>query len=201
MNNAVDPTRSWPPECCVPAFLHAAMSVMGFTVPFPEALPGILGVRVRPDQENPLGLALANDRYPPGIRAVDAEREINRLFAELQLPLCFHRIPFLHVEFGLWEDVLDAAFKRDVVVGLGVDFSILMRRTAARSSQHVLRVLSRKGNHLYVVDDSGETTPSHFKVTNDRASEAVLAIPDGFWMIGDKKKLRLPFTLPWETSH
>jgi hypothetical protein len=143
-------------------------------VPVPSALPGVLGVRVRPDQDNPLGLALADDRYPPGIRASDAEREINRLFVELELPLRFRRVSFLEIAFQLWEDVLDAALAKGVVVGLGVDFGVLMERPTPRSAQHVLRVLAHNGEYLEV--------------------------PDGFWMVGAEQDLHLPFTLPWGAS-
>lgn len=177
------------------------MAAKDVAISVPDVLPGILGVRVRPDQDNPLGLAIADHRYPPGISAADAEREINRLFAELELPLRFRLVPFLEVALGLWEDTLDAALAKRVVVGLGVDFGVLMQRTTPRSAQHVLRVLARDGNHLDVVDDSGETTPARFSVTMDRATKAVLAIPDGFWMIGAEQDLHLPFTLPWGPIH
>lgn len=173
------------------------MTAKSVAIAVPEALPSILGVRVRPDQDNPLGLALADHCYPPGIRAADAEREINRLFLELQLPLRCRRIPFLEISLGLWEDVLDAALTKNVVVGLGVDFGVLVQRTTPYKAEHVLRVLDHKGDHLEVIDDSGEFTLSSFSVTTDRASSAVLAIPDGFWMIGAERDLRLPLTPPW----
>lgn len=198
MSDVVVPTQSWPAECCVPAFLHGAMVVKGVGLAFPEVLPSILGVRVSPHQDNPLGLALADDYHPPGIRAEDAQREINRFFSELELPLCFRLVPFLQITLGLWEDVLDAALARGVAVGLGVDFGVLLERSMPRSAQHVLRVLAHKGDHLEVVDDSGESTPARFVVTTDRANSAVLAIPDGFWMVGTAEELHLPFTLPLE---
>lgn len=200
MNDKVSPPRYWPPECCVPAFLHSAMVAKGIIVSVPHALPGILGVCVRADQYNPLGLALADHRSPPGIRAIDAEREINRLFMDLKLPLRFRHIPFLQIALGLWEDVLDAALAKDVVVGLGVDFAVLMQRTTLRPVQHVLRVVARNGNNLDVIDDSGESTPDRFSVTTDSARKAVFAVPDGLWIIGVEQDLHLPFTLPWKPS-
>lgn len=176
------------------------MVAKGAAVAVPETLPSILGVRVRPDQDNPLGLMLADHRYPPGIRAADAEREINRLFVELQLPLRCRRVPFLEIGLGLWEDVLDAALNKNVVVGLGVDFGALTQRTMLNKAEHVLRVLAHNGDHIEVVDDSGEFTLGSFNVTTDRMSRAVLAIPDGFWMIGAGQDLQLPFTSPWEAT-
>lgn len=197
MNGCVLPSRSWPPECCVPAFLHSALLVKGIEIEVPDALPSLLGVRVRPDQLNPLDLAIADNEHPAGIRASDAEREINRLFVELQLPLFFRRVPFLEVELGLWEDTLAEALSRGVVVGLGLDFSVLTRRPAVRSAQHVMRVLKMAGNELELADDSGEADRLCMRVTMDHASQAVLAIPDGLWLVGSEEDLKLPFTVAW----
>lgn len=191
------PTRIWPPECCVPAFVHNAMVVKGVALDVPDILPSKLGVRVRPDQDNPLGLALADDRYPPGIRSADAEQDINRCFVELGITLRFRHIMFLAIALGLWEEVLDVALARSVVVGLGVDFGVLMKRTSTSPAEHVQRVISRNGDRLELVDDSGETIPARYSASTDQISRAVLAIPDGFWMIGAKHDLQLPYTLPW----
>lgn len=190
----------WPPECCVPAFLHGAMLAKSVAVAEPSALPRILGVRVRPGQDNPFGLALADSHHPPGIRAKDAEAGINRLFADLGLPLRCRRVPFLEIGLGLWEELLDAALAKGIVVGLGLDFNVLTRRSIPSSAEHVLRVLGRSGRHLEVIDDSGEATPALRRVTTEDAAKAVLAIPDGFWMIGAEIDLRLPLTSPWEAS-
>lgn len=198
MNDAALTTYAWPPECCVPAFLSGALAAKHFSAPEPRALPRLLGVRVRADQYNPLRLSIADHCNPPGLRAIDAEREINRLFHEYSIPLACRRVPFLEISFGLWEDVLDAALAKSVVVGVGVDFGVLARRTTQSSAWHVLRVLSRDGDELKVVDDSGEAIPVLSTISMDRTFKAVMAIPDGFWMIGAAADLDLPLTSPWK---
>lgn len=198
MNGSVLPSRSWPPECCVPAFIYSALMVKGINIEVPEALPSLLGVRVHPDQLNPLHLAFADNKNPAGIRAADAEREINRLFDELRLPLFFRHVPFLEVSLGLWEDALDEALLRGVVVGVGLDFSILTKRSAPRSAQHVMRVLKKTGNQLVLVDDSGEADEPCFNLSMDQVNQAVLSIPDGLWLVGTENELQLPFTLAWK---
>lgn len=186
------------PECCVPAFIHSALLMKGIKIEVPEALPSLLGVQVHPDQLNPLHLAVADNENPAGIRAADAEREINRLFDELRLPLFFRHVPFLEVSLGLWEDTLDEALLRDVVVGVGLDLSILTKRSAPRSAHHVMRVLKKTGNQLDLVDDSGEAVEPSFKLSMDQVTQAVLAIPDGLWLVGNESELQLPFTLAWK---
>jgi hypothetical protein len=176
----------------VAAFVHAAMMVHGLEGPPPKALPGILGVRVREDQDNPLGLALADRSTPAGLRARDADLAINRLFRELGSPIRFRRVPFREISMGLWVDVLDTALTRGVVAGLGVDFAVLRDQATERSAQHVLRILTRREQELELFDDSGETTPAGFSVSLERARAAVLAIPDGLWMIAQEPDLHLP---------
>jgi hypothetical protein len=162
-------------------------------------LPSLLGVRVRDGEDNPLCLGIADPSTPAGLRADDAERAINQLFRDIDAPLRFRRVPFREIAMGLWQEVLDAALERGVVVGLGVNFSILRGHSIQRSAQHVLRVLSRRQEELELFDDSGETTPARFSVPTERACAAVLAIPDGFWMVGPEQALHLVHTLPWNS--
>ncbi|NVJ09747.1 hypothetical protein HUW63_31560 [Myxococcus sp. AM001] len=187
----------WPPQCCVPAFVHAALVRLGVPCSVPEALPSILGVRVRPDQENPLGLALATDAHPPGIRGADAEREVNQMCLELGLPFRLRRIPFNTIQWDAWEDVLITALNRKAIVGVGVDYHVLMSTEPIRSAQHVLRVDQWRADAVGLFDDSGETVPPHFEIGHEQLRRAVMAISDGLWIIGQGPDLSLPFTLPW----
>jgi hypothetical protein len=189
--------RLWPAQCCVPAFIHAALVHFGITNLVPEALPSILGVRVRPDQENPLGLALANDAYPPGISGADAEREVNRVCRDLGLPIRLRRVPLNSIAFDLWEDVLVAALESGAAVGVGLDYHVLTGADSLRSAQHVLRVVSLREDTFELFDDSGEMVPPHSYVGGDRLHRAIVAIPDGLWIVGRKRDLALPLTLPW----
>lgn len=191
--------RVWPPECCVPAFVHAALLSFGVGLADVDALPARLGVRIRPDQKNPLGLALATDSNPPGIRAVDADREINKLFAELQVPLAFRRVPFLEITLDLWDEVLKTALDRKIVTALGLDYTVLTGLPGSQSAQHVMRVKAQTRDSVQLLDDSGESEPANFAWVH--VESAVLAVPDGFWMIGRAADLDLPWTLPWREQH
>lgn len=192
------PFPVWPPECCVPAFVCFALDHFGLECSYPQTLPAILGVKVHADQDNPLHLPIATSASPVGIRAADAEREINRLFSELGSPVTFRRIPFDEVTFGLWEDVLESALSRDIVVGLGVDYAVLTGKPVRRPARHLVRVTQQAGDYLSLYDDSGEMGTAAFQCSIDTARSAVQAVPDGFWMIGVPDDLQLPLTLPWE---
>jgi hypothetical protein len=78
-----------------------------------------------------------------------------------------------------------------------VDYGRLAETQQVRSAQHVLRVIRRDEGMLSFVDDSGESKPTSFAVPLDRVHRAVLAIPDGFWMIGSRRDLDLPGAMPW----
>jgi hypothetical protein len=194
----VTPDRLWPPQCCVPAFMYAALVQLGVECPVPNAIPSILGVRVRSDDANPLGLALADAAHPPGIRGEDAEREVNRMCRDLELPIRLRRIPFNTVIEDLWEDILDTALAREAVVGVGVDYKILTGGAVPDgSAQHVLRVLRFNRDGLTLFDDSGESVPPMIDLEVARLRSAVLAILDGLWIVGPTAALNFAHTLPW----
>lgn len=157
-------------------------------------------MHVRPGDDNPLGLPLETSRYPAGIRAADATYNINRLLRELELPLRFRHIPFLELLSDCREEVMDAALIGGAVVGLGVDYRVLVGRKSPRAAQHVMRVINHKVNELELIDDSGESSPATFSVDWDRARQAVLAIPDGLWLLGPEEVLQLPFAKPWSAD-
>lgn len=185
----VEDSFSWPPECCVPAFVHAALIGHGVDCPYPSVIPGILGVKVHAGQENPLGLQLTNEGHPSGITAADADREINRLLVELGGKLAFERVLFSTIIFGMWEEFLEIALALDIVVGVGVDYEILTGKSLRLPAQHVVRVLEKNGEKLVLCDDSGETMPPVFLTSTDILRDAVNAISDGFWMIAPSSAL------------
>jgi hypothetical protein len=193
--------RAWPPQCCVPAFVHAALVKFGVDCAYPETIPGMLDVRVLPDQKNPLRLRLADATHPPGISGADAEREVNRMCADLKLPVRLRRVPFNTIQAELWEDVLDAALASGAVAGIGVEYNLLMGTTMSkRSAQHVLRVLHRDARSLRLFDDSGESEPAAITVDLERVRSSVLPIGDGLWIMNDKSRLNMPYTLTWGTD-
>lgn len=191
--------RIWPPQCCVPAFVYAALVELGVECAYPETIPGMLDVRVLPFQENPLQLRLADATHPPGITGASAEREVNRMCADLELTFRLRRVPFNTIHAELWEDVLEAALASGAVVGLGVEYNLLMGTTMSkRSAQHVLRVLHHNAGSVRLFDDSGESVPATITAEADRVRASVLPIEDGLWIMNDRKLLNLRHTLPWQ---
>jgi hypothetical protein len=191
------PGDQWPPCCCVPAFVHAALVEQGVEFAAPAALPALLGVQVGKDDFNPLLLPIAPAGHARGITVEAAQISINKLFRELELRIRFRHISFREIMFGLHEDVLHSALGRDLVVGLGLDYSQLDTSRAVDDALHVVRVTGFDGRKVRLSDDSREVLPSHFVEDWNKARRAVLAVPDGFWLIGKSEDLSLPHTLPW----
>lgn len=183
--------NKWPPHCCVPAFVHAALLHYGVSVKVPETLPSILGVVVGPNDANPLALPISRSQIR-GVTASEARQRINQLFIELGLPVRFRHVPLKHIDFGLYEDVLECALARELVVGVGVEYSRLA--ASERRSQHVLRVLRTTNHRVSLFDDSGETEPAHLTAHWDDLERAILAAPDGFWLVGLPEQLALQHT-------
>lgn len=190
-------SRLWPPHCCVPAFVKAALRQLGVDCPGDEAFARFLGVRVAPGQENPFGLTFATETHPAGISAGDAERQINRLCRSLQVPIYFRHVPFRSIAFGLWEDVLQTARRSSAVVGVGVDYHQLEKIEPDRSALHVLRIVECRRNTVKLYDDSGESVPTCFEISHDRLERAVIAASDGYWILGSAECMSLPYVLPW----
>jgi|GEM_PF-2530344 len=191
---------AWPPECCVPAFVHAAIIKFGIECPYPAVIPGILGVKVHAGQQNPLGLKLVNDEQPSGITAADADREINIFLAELGGKLAFERVPFSTIVFGMWEEFLELALARDIVVGVGVDYEVLIGKPLKFPAQHIVRILEKNKEQLVLWDDSGETDPPQLLTSTDIVRDAVYAISEGFWMIGPAFSLKAVKTDLWSNT-
>ncbi|MBO1329503.1 hypothetical protein OQ496_14065 [Acetobacter suratthaniensis] len=191
--------KLWPPQCCVPAFVHAALLQLGVDYPYPDAIPKVIGIRVKPEDVNPLDLALADRLHPPSIRGSDAERQVNRMCCQIDSDLRLRRVPFKAIIEELWMDVLDEAMSRGAVVGLGVDYNMLMAAGPSDcSAQHVLRVLSLNNGIITLFDDSGESNQAVISVDPDRVREAVLSVEDGLWIINKATKLNFQYTLPWQ---
>lgn len=187
----------WPPHCCVPAFVHAALEIFGIPFEAPFTLPTLLGVRVGPADSNPLALPVAAPGEVCGVTASEAERSINRLFHDLELPLHFRHVPFNEITLRLYDDVLRCALDRELVVGLGLDYSQLVTPKGKSGTLHVLRVLTMANNQLLLFDDSHECRPPQFSCSWDEVERTVLAVPDGYWLIGSSANLALAYTLPW----
>ncbi len=187
----------WPPQCCVPAFLYAAIIELGIPFDKPEQLPAMLGVRVVRNEANPFGLLTAETTESAGISAASAAKAIEIFLRNNATTLRFRHIRLCEITLGLCEDVLREALRRKVIVGIGVDYSILSGQQSGERPLHVFRVSSIEQSTLTLFDDSGECEPRVIDVSWDAAEHATVAADDGLWLIGSVPSLQLPYTLPY----
>jgi hypothetical protein len=191
------PEQRWPPRCCVPAFLFAALSTRKIVIREPQLLARALGVKVAKGDANPLDLPIAQPSEPSGVSSSHAAQTISNFLRDMNSPIRFRHIKLNEITFGLYEDVLGEALKRGVAAGIGVDCANLYADQAMETSLHVFRVVRLKANEITLVDDSHETRPSEFTLPWIRAERASLAASDGFWLVGNFNDLVLPHTLPF----
>lgn len=184
----------WPAHCCVPAFVYAALNINGIDFLEPASLPSLLGVHVGPDDDNPLGLPLAEMDDDRGVTVTVAERMIQAMLDELELPIFFRYLPFKEIPLGLYEDVLSDALNKGLVIGLGVDVSKLSIAQCQDKALHVLRVVNSNYKYVMLFDDSYEFVPPELICTWDEVERSVLAAKGGFWLFGPKIALSLVHT-------
>ncbi len=194
-NHAIFP-KKWPPQCCVPAFMHSSLVQLKVEVPDANILPSKLGVLVGPKDENPFHLEVVSDSAQQGVTQKNAEILINKFFFDRDLDLAFRHVPFQEISLGLYDEVLKAAMLKEISVGVGLDFSKLTGDDR-QPVKHVLRVKCLKGSRIKLFDDSREHSPPEFEIEWTVFEAAVLAIHDGYWLIGKPADLELPLTLPW----
>ncbi|MEA3015342.1 MAG: hypothetical protein QOI38_64 [Sphingomonadales bacterium] len=189
--SAVPPSdrRKWPPHCCVPAYVHAALAGFGVSVETPSVLPSLLGVHVGPNDENPLGLPVTSDDSVRGMTASGASKAVPELLKALGSPLSFRHVRFNEIPFALYEDILRAALESRVASAAGVKWSAFDRSPGASDALHLLRVTSFDGGMVSLFDDSRECEPPEMKRPWQELESAVLAAADGFWFIGSKADL------------
>ena len=173
----------WPPHCCVPAFLHAALGKCEVALPDPLKLPGLLGVQVGPNDLNPLQLDITKDLNQRGITREQAMACINDYFKKFYPALMFRHIPFKEIQFQMYEDVLASELGKGSVVGIGVDFTMLSNGSGD-ICRHVLRVESLIKGKAVLFDDSHELNQPQIEVDFFKIEQAALSISDGYWVVG-----------------
>ncbi|WP_370234660.1 MULTISPECIES: hypothetical protein [Henriciella] len=181
----------WPPQCCVAAFLNAGLNTFNVPCSTPAVLPSVLGIRVGPDDANPLSLCVAGPGETIGITAKAAALSINRFLSELEAPIRFLHIPFNTIPFGLYSSVLYNALHLGIVIGAGVDYLSLEPNAATKPVRHVFRVSQADAQTATLVDDSAERSPAEFSISLEQLEKAVLAARDGWWLIGPEPELEL----------
>lgn len=189
----------WPPQCCVPAFVDAALRQLGVVPPERTELAKQIGVQVGPNEGNPFGLDTAESNRERGVTVEVATLTINRLLEKMRCDLAFRHIRLHEIALDGGISVLQEALGRQLAVGVGVDYQRISRGPSPET-RHVLRVLGLAEQRVTVVDDSGEDSRGTFELPWDELEMAIRAAADGFWILGVANALEFPLTLPWKAG-
>jgi hypothetical protein len=151
-------------------------------------------VTVLANDDNPLSLPVAEDW---GVTPKVATRKINELFRALRVNLAFRYIPLNEISLELYEEVLNEALSRSIIVGVGLDYNLLANRRLSKPIPHLIRVLSTTSSDVNLFDDSLEHSSTEFRVPWVNLENAVRSVSDGYWLVGARHALSLSYTLPW----
>jgi dCTP deaminase len=186
----------WPPQCCVPAFVHRSMQLIGVEPPPPEQVAFAMNVKVDSLDPNPWNFPVASRREDRGVVFQRAVQAITSLLSNISPHIQFRHIPFNTIALELYEEVLSEALARALPVGVGIDPLVLSIPGAEAENRHVLRIESVQERQVHLVDDSGgRATP--LVVSWKVLERAVTAIGDGFWIFGRGSDLEFSNTLPY----
>lgn len=152
-------TSSWPPQCCVPAFLlRAVVSLSGQDIGDLEHMRMgtaiALGVRVAPRDRNPWNLPVAADAAAWGVTPTAALRRFPRLTELLGLrrSVQLEILPLASIAFEQFEEAIRARSCGGAVVGLGLDCATLGELTGRRvpddRARHVVRLSPLPGDDM-----------------------------------------------------
>ena len=136
----------WPPQCCVPAFLGTAITILAET---PDALQReevrrdlaiAIGVVVGPEDANPWGLRVSRRPDDWGVGVRDIEGSLHSLESVLgcHQELTLEVIRFDIIPFRLYEDAVVELSGRGGVIGISFDYLALTGKqqlTSARTQQ------------------------------------------------------------------
>jgi hypothetical protein len=189
-------TATWPPQCCVAAFLVAALKCQGSPYPKPEELPLMLGTRVSIADENPLGLSIVLDEKMKGVSVYSFIELIGPILNKAAPNLAFRYLPFSKIPLGLYEEFLSEALEQKLTIGIGVEFSALKIKSIFSPAFHILRILEIKDSEVILFDDSKESSPPLISISWELVEAAALAADSGFWILGLKKSFnfkKFPF--------
>jgi hypothetical protein len=188
MNDRTLMTDSWPPGCCVPAFVAAALKIFGHTIVERRLLAHQIGIKISPGIWNPWNLPIQPDPDLAGLLPSEAEERLPKLLKEYDTPLSFRHIPFRFVTLGLWEGLFGQAHKRGCAVAVGLNNAML--QSEAGRLRHVARILpSIDPRKIMVLDDSFGIPPREMTVYRELLERAVHSVDDGFWIIGTEDSL------------
>lgn len=185
----------WPPQCCVPAFVFAAIKQFGIEPPHRKLIAESLSVGVLESDENPWNLHVVTSYIDAGVKPSHAMRCINKLLREYANELRFIHIPFSTIAYGLYDEVIAQSLERSVVVGIGLDWSALSK-VGTGGAKHVARVTQMTKKGLQLVDDSSDSSASSLFASWDTVNWSTREPLDGLWLIGPLDLLTFSSTNP-----
>lgn len=173
--------RAWPPQCCVPAFVVAALEALGCPIPVPEALPHVLGVRVNANDANPYALPIARTPNQVGVGPVDAVPRIDEALSALGAPARFEHALLSRVPRDSLYEFAQDTLADGGILGIGVQYDQIDDE-APPTALHVLRIEALSDGQATLVDDSGEAASRRVSLPFEQVILAARAAGDGFWI-------------------
>lgn len=191
------PMEPWPSECCVAAFVVAALAQLGYSGTDRVGLARRLGTRVGPDKPNPWGLTVESDPKLVGVQVADAKRLVPPVLKEFNDDLCFRHVPFSKITLGLFAELLNQILSRGAIAGIGFNYAPFVGRSD--TLRHVVRIIpTSDAEKVMLLDDTVGSPPREFLATWAELIPQVHAVSDGFWIIGRRGSMRLDYAPAWD---
>jgi hypothetical protein len=153
------PRVTWPPQCCVPAFLGSAVAALTGNLDvlrredIRRDLAVAVGVVVGPKDANPWGLPVSNDPEKWGVKAENIKGSLEPVGSVLGCHRTFtlEVINFDSIPFQLYEDTVIELSRGRVIVGISFDYAELrgtetFPRGGTRPGRHVARLTPLAGD-------------------------------------------------------
>lgn len=149
----------WPPQCCVPAFLWAAVhGLCDQRVQVPsviemKAAATALKIVVSPEDANPFEFPVSNDPLKWGVKAVDATSRFDAFLSSIGVEkrLNLSLFPINEIDFEAYEEVILELQSTGGIVGIGFDYQYYLEKSGLPSLEGL-----RRGHHLVRLTPIGD---------------------------------------------
>jgi hypothetical protein len=189
----------WPENCCVPAFLESAISVLAnghrniYETKIRRHMAQLIGVTLAPDQPNPWGLRTSNYIAEQGVSVKAAKASVPGLIKLLgaNADISLDVIPLNTIAFEMYEDVVLELNEEAAIVGIAFDF-----RELARFSSNSWPVPVRRAHHvvrLTPLEEESQRQP------NIQSKDFRFDYSGSIWVFDDSLAMRVEESLvPWQ---
>ncbi len=199
MNDTQKSASTWPPFCCVAAFVARALQHFGHTVIDHRELTLALGIRVSPEKKNLWALPVEADPNLGGLLVSDAKRSVPEVLRQYSDDLHFRHVRFNVITLGLYSDALDQSLNQGCVVGAGFNRAVLTGKQG--TIRHVSRISNTQDySRVSLIDDTYGSPPCRTEVDWAVLEHAVYSVNDGFWIIGRTDSMKLELAPEWENA-